>query len=112
MTYDVVYGKKRLIAVYVDSKLVATHDKFTQDNGDFDRLLAKWENEGHSVVEHRGTFARFCDIPDTFSPDSLDSVDEKPELVTQPVKRGRKPKPSGVDNEPEDDGADEGDGAE
>ena len=91
MTYDVVYGKKRLIAVYVDSKLVATHDKFTQDNGDFDRLLAKWESEGHSVVEHKGTFARFCDIPDTFT---LKSTAQ--DVVTpEPAKRGRKPKVEG-----------------
>ena len=55
----VVRGKKDLVALYVDNELVATHDKFTKNNGDLERQLSKYDK----VTEQKGEFTSFNQIP-------------------------------------------------
>lgn len=62
-TITVVYGKNELVGLYKSGDLIATHDKHTQRNGDLERYLAKYEEDGHKVAEKKANFARFPDIP-------------------------------------------------
>lgn len=60
--YDIVYGKKDLVGVYCDGKLVATHDKHTKDNGDLKRFIDKLLKDGHEVGEQDGEFKTYAEI--------------------------------------------------
>lgn len=120
MRIDVVYGKLGLVAIYKDGVLSATHDKHTKGNGDLARDILTLEESGAEIIESKGSFSRFHEIPTEHSigvavevkkSDPVPEPEVKPEPVTlealekevkiiagEPVKRGpgRPPKVKNV----------------
>lgn len=94
--FNVVYGKKDLVAVYKDGDLVATHDKHTKHNGDLKRYLARLESEGHEIEESHAEFQRFAEIPPTADkagctcePKGADENPPEPEKPVQSALTGK-----------------------
>ena len=59
----VVRGKKGLVAVYKDKKLIATGDKFWRGQ-DEEKCIAAHSDKDESIVEKEGDFSSFAEIPE------------------------------------------------
>jgi len=58
----ILRGRKGLIGLYLDDKLVATHDKFSKP-WEVDQCCEQHGGEGCTIVEKPAMFYRFKDIP-------------------------------------------------
>lgn len=68
----ILRGKEGLVGIYQDGKLIATHDKHTESNGDLGRVIQKYVDMNTALVEdNSGEFSTFADIPEQYAPEGV-----------------------------------------